>query len=77
MSHRNCSVAVKLPMLPKGAQSVDLANITNYLIEDKLMRPFRDLYDINPVAEYYRIKQRMMESPFERKFLDSSNIFLS
>ncbi|XP_067407568.1 uncharacterized protein [Emydura macquarii macquarii] len=64
-SARNCSVAVKLPMLPKGDQSVDLANITNYLIEDKLMRPFRDLYDINPVAEYYRIKQRMMESPFE------------
>ncbi|XP_030433966.1 uncharacterized protein LOC115658723 isoform X5 [Gopherus evgoodei] len=64
-SARNCSVAVKLPMLPKGDHSVDLANITNYLIEEKLMRPLWDLYNINPVAEYYRIKQRMMESPFE------------
>ncbi|XP_043349367.1 uncharacterized protein LOC119862732 isoform X3 [Dermochelys coriacea] len=64
-SARNCSMAVKLPMLPKGDHSVDLANITNYLIEEKLMRPLRDLYNINPVAEYYRIKQRMMESPFE------------
>ncbi|KAM7152521.1 uncharacterized protein RBU57_012670 [Macrochelys suwanniensis] len=64
-SARNCSMAVKLPVLPKGDHSVDLANITNYLIEEKLMRPLRDLYNINPVAEYYRIKQRMMESPFE------------
>ncbi|XP_032635523.1 uncharacterized protein LOC116824393 [Chelonoidis abingdonii] len=64
-SARNCSVAVKLPMLPKGDHFVDLANITNYLIEEKLMRPLWDLYNINPVAEYYRIKQRMMESPFE------------
>ncbi|XP_077684889.1 uncharacterized protein LOC144271419 [Eretmochelys imbricata] len=64
-SARNCAMAVKLPMLPKGDHSVDLANITNYLIEEQIMRPLRDLYNINPVAEYYRIKQRMMESPFE------------
>ncbi|XP_075755429.1 uncharacterized protein LOC102446612 isoform X2 [Pelodiscus sinensis] len=64
-SARNCSMAVKLPVLPKGDHFVGLANITNYLIEEKLMRPLRDLYNINPVAEYYRIKQRLMESPFE------------
>ncbi|CAM2099649.1 unnamed protein product [Caretta caretta] len=64
-SARNCAMAVKLPMLPKGDHSVDLANITNYLIEEQIMRPLKDLYNINPVAEYYRIKQRMMESPFE------------
>ncbi|XP_019350266.2 uncharacterized protein LOC102557779 isoform X1 [Alligator mississippiensis] len=64
-SARNCSVAVNLPVLPKGEHSMDLANITNYLIEEKLMRPLRDFYNINPVAEYYRFKRRMMESPFE------------
>nr|XP_021151421.1 uncharacterized protein LOC102084597 [Columba livia] len=64
-SARNCSVAVKLPVLPKADRSLDLANVTNYLIEEKLMRPFQDLYNINVVAEYYRFKRRMMESPFE------------
>ncbi|XP_050569866.1 uncharacterized protein LOC118249263 [Cygnus atratus] len=64
-SARNCSVAVKLPVLPKAYCSLDLANITNYLIEEKLMRPLKDLYNINMVAEYYRFKRRMMESPFE------------
>ncbi|XP_075370784.1 uncharacterized protein LOC142415850 [Mycteria americana] len=64
-SARNCSVAVKLPVLPKADHSLDLANITNYLIEEKLMRPLQDLYNINIVAEYYRFKRRMMESPFE------------
>ncbi|XP_064318160.1 uncharacterized protein LOC135315238 [Phalacrocorax carbo] len=64
-SARNCSVAVKLPVLPKADRSLDLANITNYLIEEKLMRPLQDLYNTNIMAEYYRFKRRMMESPFE------------
>ncbi|NXS98712.1 APLP protein, partial [Jacana jacana] len=64
-SARNCSVAVKLPVLPKADCSLDLANITNYLIEEKLMRPLQELYNTNIVAEYYRFKRRMMESPFE------------
>ncbi|NXN30410.1 APLP protein, partial [Nycticryphes semicollaris] len=64
-SARNCSVAVKLPVLPKADHSLHLANITNYLIEEKVMRPLQDLYNINIVAEYYRFKRRMMESPFE------------
>ncbi|XP_033921269.1 uncharacterized protein [Melopsittacus undulatus] len=63
-SARNCSVAIKLPVLPKVG-SLDLGNITHYLIEEKLMRPLRDLYNVNIVAEYYRFKRRMLESPFE------------
>ncbi|XP_054017227.1 uncharacterized protein LOC128897188 [Dryobates pubescens] len=64
-SSRNCSVAVKLPVLPKAACSLDLAKMTNYLIEERLIRPLQDLYRINIIAEYYRFKRRMMESPFE------------
>lgn len=60
-------MAVKLPVLPKADRSLDLANVTHYLIEEKLMRPFQDLYNINVVAEYYRFKRQMMESPFECK----------
>ncbi|XP_057891811.1 uncharacterized protein LOC131090453 [Melospiza georgiana] len=64
-SPRNCSVAGKLPVLPKADLSLQLANITTYLIGEKLMRPLQDLYNLNILAEYYRIKRRMMESPFE------------
>ncbi|XP_033023614.1 uncharacterized protein LOC117057008 [Lacerta agilis] len=72
-SARNCSVEVRLPMKPKGEPTLDLANITNYLIEEKLMKPFRRLYSINPAAEYYRFKQRIMESPFEHHALLMGN----
>ncbi|CAI5792171.1 Hypothetical predicted protein [Podarcis lilfordi] len=72
-SARNCSVEVRLPVKPKGESMLDLANITNYLIEEKLMKPFRRLYSINPAAEYYRFKQRIMESPFEHHALLMGN----
>ncbi|XP_041257507.1 uncharacterized protein LOC121334429 [Onychostruthus taczanowskii] len=64
-SPRNCSVAGKLPVLPTADLSLQLANVTTYLIGEKLMRPLQDLYNLNILAEYYRIKRRMMESPFE------------
>ncbi|XP_038618739.1 uncharacterized protein LOC119942156 [Tachyglossus aculeatus] len=64
-STRNCSVLVKLPVLPAEEQPLDLAHLTRHLIEDKLLRPLRELYSINPVAEYYRFKCRLLESPFE------------
>ncbi|XP_054849643.1 uncharacterized protein LOC129339063 [Eublepharis macularius] len=63
-SARNCSMALRLPVLPTGEPGLDPANITNYLIEEKLMKPLRSFYDINLVAEYYRFKRSMMESPF-------------
>nr|XP_033819216.1 uncharacterized protein LOC117369188 isoform X2 [Geotrypetes seraphini] len=68
-SASNCSVILNLPMLDRGHQPRDLADISNYLIEEKLMKPFRNLYSINPMAEYYLFKRRMMESPFEYQAL--------
>ncbi|KAJ1096857.1 hypothetical protein NDU88_001988 [Pleurodeles waltl] len=64
-SKSSCYLILKLPVLPKSHYPVDLANITKYLIEEKLMKNTRDFYNINPMAEYYRFKHRMMESPFE------------
>ncbi|XP_056389473.1 uncharacterized protein LOC130283871 isoform X2 [Hyla sarda] len=61
----NCSVTLSFPVLPMDYHLTDLANITHYIIEEKLMKPLRELYSVNPVAEYYRFKRRMMESPFE------------
>ncbi|XP_072466121.1 uncharacterized protein [Notamacropus eugenii] len=64
-SARTCSVVVRLPVLPEGDQPMDLAKVTNYLIEEKLLQPLRELYSINLLAEYYRIKHRLLENPFE------------
>ncbi|XP_063790370.1 uncharacterized protein LOC134945174 [Pseudophryne corroboree] len=61
----NCSVTLNFPVLPMDYRLTDLANVTHYIIEEKLMKSLRDLYSINLVAEYYRFKHRMMESPFE------------
>ncbi|XP_063171149.1 uncharacterized protein LOC134505396 [Candoia aspera] len=68
-SARNCTVAVSLPVLPKGEPTLDLVNITNYIIEEKLMKPLRGLYNINLGAEYYKFKRAIMESPFEHHAL--------
>ncbi|XP_074052215.1 uncharacterized protein LOC141495122 [Macrotis lagotis] len=64
-SARNCSVVIRLPVLPGDDQPVDLAKVTNYLIEKKLLQPLHELYGINLLAEYYRIKHRLLENPFE------------
>ncbi|XP_069599470.1 apolipophorin-like, partial [Ranitomeya imitator] len=61
----NCSVTLSFSVLPMEYHLTDLANVTHYIIEEKLMKPLRELYSVNPVAEYYRFKRRMMESPFE------------
>ncbi|XP_071976806.1 uncharacterized protein [Engystomops pustulosus] len=60
----NCSVTLSFPVLPMEYHLTDLANVTHYIIEEKLMKPLRELYSVNPVAEFYRFKRRMMESPF-------------
>ncbi|KAK1162419.1 hypothetical protein AOXY_G17278 [Acipenser oxyrinchus oxyrinchus] len=61
----NGLVAVRLPVLPGEDAELSLSNITAFLLEESLLRPLRDLGSLSPVAEYYRLKRRMMESPFE------------
>ncbi|XP_041126505.1 uncharacterized protein LOC121326918 isoform X4 [Polyodon spathula] len=61
----NGTVAVRLPVLPGGDAELSLSNITAFLLEERLMRPLRELGSLSPAAEYYRLKRRMMESPFE------------
>ncbi|XP_033883614.3 uncharacterized protein LOC117416563 isoform X1 [Acipenser ruthenus] len=61
----NGSVAVRLPVLPGEDAELSLSNITAFLLEERLLRPLRELGSLSPAAEYYRLKRRMMESPFE------------
>ncbi|XP_056662125.1 uncharacterized protein LOC103099164 isoform X1 [Monodelphis domestica] len=64
-SARNCSVLVRLPVLPGGDQPLNVARVANYLVEEKLLQPLRELYGVNLLAEYYGIKHRLLENPFE------------
>ncbi|XP_060549044.1 uncharacterized protein LOC117673079 [Pantherophis guttatus] len=68
-SSRNCSVALSLPVVPKGEATLDLINLTNRVIEEKVIKPLRGLYHINLAAEYYKFKRAIMESPFEHQAL--------
>ncbi|XP_051877798.1 apolipophorins-like [Pristis pectinata] len=68
-SSEDCSVVVNVPLWPLGKQLFDVANITNYLVETKLIKALRSLYNINLVAEYYKLKRRIMDTPFEHQAL--------
>ncbi|XP_053550240.1 uncharacterized protein LOC128641740 [Bombina bombina] len=61
-SSSNCSVTL---ILPVEYHPIDLTNITHYVIEEKLMKPLKEMYSVNPMAEFYRFKRKLMESPFE------------
>lgn len=62
-----CSVvlSVPLPTLPwsEGAQ----AGLMEVLLEEWLLKPLQSLATVRPVAEFYRLKRKMMDSPFKRE----------
>ncbi|XP_045238922.2 uncharacterized protein [Macaca fascicularis] len=63
-SARNRSVVVTLPLLPAGDEPLDVAQVTSYLVE-KLLQPLRELSGANVLAEYYRLRRRLLEGPWE------------
>ncbi|XP_041604466.1 uncharacterized protein LOC121487086 [Vulpes lagopus] len=64
-SARNCSVMVTLPLLPAGDESLAVARVTSHLVEEKLLRPLRELYGTRVLAEYYRLQHLLLESPHD------------
>lgn len=59
-----CSVVLSLP-LPWSQGS--RAGLMEVLLEEWLLRPLQSLATIRPVAEFYRLKRKMMDSPFRRE----------
>ncbi|KAI5128079.1 Multicilin [Manis pentadactyla] len=55
-SARNCSVVVMMPLLPAGDEPLDVARVTSYLVEEKLLRLLRELFRTNVLAQCYRLK---------------------
>ncbi|XP_038402914.1 uncharacterized protein LOC111096475 isoform X2 [Canis lupus familiaris] len=64
-SARNCSVMVTLPLLPAGDEPLTMARVTGHLVEEKLLRPLRELYGTRVLAEYYRLQRLLLESPHD------------
>eukprot|EP00074_Homo_sapiens_P099991 XP_016879420.1 putative uncharacterized protein LOC400499 isoform X3 [Homo sapiens] len=65
LSARNRSVVVMLPLLPAGDEPLDVARVTSYLMEEKLLRPLRELSGANVLAEYYWLRRRLLAGPWE------------
>ncbi|XP_058289919.1 uncharacterized protein LOC116462743 [Hylobates moloch] len=65
LSARNRSVVVTLPLLPAGDKPLDVARVTSYLVEEKLLRPLQALSGANVLAEYYWLRRRLLAGPWE------------
>uniref|UniRef100_A0A2K5QFP1 Vitellogenin domain-containing protein n=1 Tax=Cebus imitator TaxID=2715852 RepID=A0A2K5QFP1_CEBIM len=65
LAARNYSVVVTLPLLPWGDEPLDMARLTSYLVEEKLLRPLRELSRANVLAEFYRLRHCLLQGPWE------------
>ncbi|KAL6060180.1 hypothetical protein STEG23_004069, partial [Scotinomys teguina] len=64
-SARNHSVMVRLPLLAVGDEPLDVAQVVSYLVEKKLLRPLRRLYEANVLAEFYGFRRHLLGSSFK------------
>ncbi|KAB1263652.1 uncharacterized protein Cadr_000024167 [Camelus dromedarius] len=62
-SARDRSVVVTLPLLPAGDEPLDVARVTSHLVEEKLLRPLRELYRTSMLAGYHRLRRHLQGSP--------------
>lgn len=62
-----CSVivSVPLPQLPRSRTAN--AGLMEILLEEWILRPLLTLAAVRPTAELYRLKRKIMDSPFTRK----------
>lgn len=69
-------VSVPLPPLPSS--KVVKAGLVEILLEEWVLRPLQTLASFRPIAELYRLKRKIMDSPFRRKtsFKCFSNIII-
>ena len=62
-----CSVTVSVPLPTLPRSRLAEAGLVEILLEDWLLRPLQTLASIRPTAELYRLKRKIMDSPFMRK----------
>lgn len=67
LSLSECSVSVSVPLPPLPWSRVAEAGVVEVLLEEWLLRPLQALAAIRPMAELYRLKRNIMDSPFRRE----------
>lgn len=62
-----CSVVVSVPLPALPWSEGSQAGLMEVLLEEWLLRPLQSLAAIRPVAEFYRLKRKMVDGPFRRE----------
>ncbi|XP_031710756.1 uncharacterized protein LOC116387634 isoform X2 [Anarrhichthys ocellatus] len=63
-SPSECSVVASVPLPPLPWSRVSEAGLVEIFLEEWLLRPLQTLAFIRPTAELYRLKRKIMDSPF-------------
>ncbi|KAM8838905.1 uncharacterized protein ACB058_015501 isoform 2-T2 [Synchiropus picturatus] len=63
-SPRDGSVLVSLPLPPISWSRLAEVGVVELLLEQWILRPLQTLLSIRPAAELYRLKRKIMDSPF-------------
>ncbi|XP_037642433.1 uncharacterized protein LOC119498040 [Sebastes umbrosus] len=75
-SPSECSVVASVPLPPLPWSRVSEAGLVEILLEEWLLRPLQALASIRPTAELYRLKRKIMDSPFTHQALLVANQFV-
>ncbi|XP_070774929.1 uncharacterized protein [Enoplosus armatus] len=68
-SPSECSVIASVPLPPLPWSRVSEAGLVEILLEEWLLRPLQTLTSVRPIAELYRLKRKIMDSPFMHRAL--------
>ncbi|XP_061925266.1 uncharacterized protein LOC133664564 isoform X2 [Entelurus aequoreus] len=64
LSPSECSVEVSVPLPTLHWTRVPRVGLVGILLEEFLLRPLQSLTSVRPTAELYRLKRKIMDSPF-------------
>ncbi|KAJ8274701.1 hypothetical protein COCON_G00093260 [Conger conger] len=76
LSKRRCEVRVQVPLPREPWSEIGGARLTEFLLEEWLLKPLQALTSVRPLAELYWLKRRLMDSPFNHQALFVSNQFV-
>uniref|UniRef100_UPI0037E98E19 uncharacterized protein n=1 Tax=Semicossyphus pulcher TaxID=241346 RepID=UPI0037E98E19 len=68
-SPSECSVILSVPLPSLPWSRVTQAGLVEIVLEEWLLRPLQSLASVRPVAELYRLKRKIMDSPFRHQAL--------
>ncbi|KAI1882624.1 hypothetical protein AGOR_G00236800 [Albula goreensis] len=76
LSQSRCEVTVQVPLPRRPWSEIGGAGLTEFLLEDWLLKPLLTLSSLSPTAELYQLKRKLMDSPFRYQALFVSDQFV-